>query len=133
MSLSASRAMQLPATRKPKPKRKTDICKPGQSAGGVCAVGFSPQAKRYEALMDTLIQLRQPQLSRKPDETALSNALTEALPPLAPELLGDVAEALGQLEEEQAEHALTHLRGESAGHADAAGIGSAHAATRPAR
>jgi uncharacterized protein (TIGR02680 family) len=57
--------------------------------------------KRYEALMDTLIQLRQPQLSRKPDEAALSNALTEALPPLAPELLGDVAEALGQLEEDR--------------------------------
>ena len=51
--------------------------------------------------MDTLIQLRQPQLSKKPDETALSNALTEALPPLAPELLGDVAEALGQLEEDR--------------------------------
>ena len=48
--------------------------------------------------MDTLIQLRHPQLSKKPDETALSNAFTEALPPLAPELLGDVAEALGELE-----------------------------------
>ena len=57
--------------------------------------------KRYEALMDTLIQLRQPQLSRKPDETALSDALTEALPPLAPELLSDVAEALGQIEEDR--------------------------------
>jgi len=57
--------------------------------------------RRYDALMDTLIQLRQPQLSKKPDETALSNALTEALPPLAPELLGDVAEALGQLEEDR--------------------------------
>ncbi|HEX4077987.1 MAG TPA: TIGR02680 family protein [Rhizomicrobium sp.] len=57
--------------------------------------------RRYDALMDTLIQLRQPQLSRKPDETALSNALTEALPPLAPELLGDVAEALRQLEDDR--------------------------------
>jgi uncharacterized protein (TIGR02680 family) len=57
--------------------------------------------KRYEALMDTLIQLRQPQLSKKPDENVLSDALTEALPPLAPELLGDVAEALGQLEEDR--------------------------------
>ncbi|MBV9532145.1 MAG: TIGR02680 family protein [Bradyrhizobium sp.] len=57
--------------------------------------------KRYDALMDTLIQLRQPQLSKKPDETALSNALTDALPPLAPELLADVAEALGQLEEDR--------------------------------
>lgn len=62
---------------------------------------FHLGAKRYDALMDTLIQLRQPQLSKKPDETALSNALTEALPPLAPELLGDVAEALGQLEEDR--------------------------------
>jgi uncharacterized protein (TIGR02680 family) len=62
---------------------------------------FRLGSRRYEALMDTLIQLRQPQLSKKPDETALSNALTEALPPLAPELLGDVAEALGQLEEDR--------------------------------
>jgi uncharacterized protein (TIGR02680 family) len=57
--------------------------------------------KRYDALMDTLIQLRQPQLSKKPDETALSNALTEALPPLPAELLADVAEALNQLEEDR--------------------------------
>ena len=57
--------------------------------------------KRYEALMDTLVQLRQPQLSRRPDETALSNALTEALPPLPADLLSDVAEALNQLEEDR--------------------------------
>jgi len=57
--------------------------------------------RRYDALVDTLIQLRQPQLSKKPDEASLSNALTEALPPLAAELLGDVAEALGQLEEDR--------------------------------
>lgn len=56
---------------------------------------------RYDALMDTLIQLRQPQLSKKPDEAALSTALTEALPPLATDLLTDVAEALGQLEEDR--------------------------------
>jgi uncharacterized protein (TIGR02680 family) len=62
---------------------------------------FHLGARRYDALMDTLIQLRQPQLSKKPDETALSDALTEALPPLAPELLADVAEALGQLEEDR--------------------------------
>ena len=62
---------------------------------------FHLGTRRYDALMDTLIQLRQPQLSKKPDETALSNALTEALPPLAPELLSDVAQALGQLEEDR--------------------------------
>lgn len=53
---------------------------------------------RYTALMDTLVQLRQPQLSKKPDEASLSHALTEALPPLPTDLLADVAEALNQLE-----------------------------------
>lgn len=62
---------------------------------------FQIGTKRYEALMDTLIQLRQPQLSKKPDEAGLSHALTEALPPMPIELLGDVAEALNQLEEDR--------------------------------
>lgn len=60
---------------------------------------FQLGAVRYAALMDTLVQLRQPQLSRKPDEGKLSDALTEALPPLSAELLTDVADALNQLEE----------------------------------
>ena len=62
---------------------------------------FRLGARRYDALMDTLVQLRQPQLSKKPDEAGLSNALSEALPPLPAELLGDVAEALNQLEEDR--------------------------------
>ena len=62
---------------------------------------FHLGVKRYEALIDTLIRLRQPQLSKKPDEAALSHALTEALPPLPGELLADVAEALNQLEEDR--------------------------------
>jgi uncharacterized protein (TIGR02680 family) len=62
---------------------------------------FRLGATRYAALMDTLIQLRQPQLSKKPDEGSLSHALTEALPPLATDLLSDVADALGQLEEDR--------------------------------
>jgi len=57
--------------------------------------------QRYDALMDTLIQLRQPQLSKKPDEAGLSTALSESLPPLPIDLLGDVAEALNQLEEDR--------------------------------
>lgn len=60
---------------------------------------FQLGAVRYAALMDTLVQLRQPQLSKKPDERNLSDALTEALPPLSAELLTDVADALNQLEE----------------------------------
>ena len=62
---------------------------------------FQLGTRRYDALIDTLIQLRQPQLSRKPDEAGLSHALTEALPPMPQELLGDVAEALNQLEEDR--------------------------------
>lgn len=62
---------------------------------------FHLGGRRYDALVDTLIQLRQPQLSRKPDEAGLSHALTEALPPMPQELLSDVAEALNQLEEDR--------------------------------
>jgi uncharacterized protein (TIGR02680 family) len=54
--------------------------------------------ERYRALMDTLIQLRQPQLSKQPDERRLSDALTGALPPLPQAALNDVAEAMTQLD-----------------------------------
>ncbi|OGA38288.1 MAG: TIGR02680 family protein [Betaproteobacteria bacterium RIFCSPLOWO2_12_FULL_62_13] len=63
--------------------------------------------ERYRALMDTLIQLRQPQLSRRPDEQTLSDALTEALPPLPQATLEDVAEAMTQLDEYR--HELAEL------------------------
>ncbi len=53
---------------------------------------------RYGALVDLLIQLRRPQLSRKLDTEALSNALSEALPPLSDSVLGDVSEAFRGLE-----------------------------------
>lgn len=54
---------------------------------------------RYAALIDTLIQLRQPQLSKKPDEQPLSTALSNALPPLSQALLDGVAESLNQLDQ----------------------------------
>ncbi len=56
---------------------------------------------RYAALVNLLIQLRQPQLSKRPDERLLSRALTEALPPLSPDLLTTVAEAFRGLDEER--------------------------------
>jgi uncharacterized protein (TIGR02680 family) len=56
---------------------------------------------RYEALINLLIQLRQPQLSKKPDERLLSRALTEALPPLHQGLVTTVAEAFRGLDEER--------------------------------
>jgi uncharacterized protein (TIGR02680 family) len=57
--------------------------------------------ERYAALIDLLIQLRQPQLSKKPDEKALSTALTEALAPLDQAVVADVAESFRSLEEER--------------------------------
>ena len=61
--------------------------------------GLGPH--RYEALVNLLIQLRQPQLSKKPDEKLLSRALTEALPPLSPGLVTAVADAFRGLDEER--------------------------------
>ncbi|NJC23831.1 uncharacterized protein (TIGR02680 family) [Arthrobacter pigmenti] len=58
--------------------------------------------ERYTALIDLLIQLRQPQLSKKPDEKALSTALTEALAPLDQAVVADVAESFRSLEDERA-------------------------------
>ncbi len=62
---------------------------------------FGLGAQRYEALVNLLIQLRQPQLSKRPDEKLLSRALTEALPPLSHSLLTTVAEAFRGLDEER--------------------------------
>jgi uncharacterized protein (TIGR02680 family) len=63
---------------------------------------FQLGADRYAALIDLLIQLRQPQLSKKPDEKVLSAALTEALPPLDQAIVADVAESFRSLDEERA-------------------------------
>lgn len=53
---------------------------------------------RYGALVDLLIKLRQPQLSRHLDERRLSAALSEALPPVTPAIIADVAESFRSLE-----------------------------------
>jgi uncharacterized protein (TIGR02680 family) len=71
--------------------------------------GLGPH--RYEALVNLLVQLRQPQLSKKPDEKLLSRALTEALPPLSPGLVTTVAEAFRGLDEERdALHSLAEAQ-----------------------
>ncbi len=64
---------------------------------------FALGEQRYGALVDLLIQLRQPQLSKRPSEKALSDALTEALPPLDQAVIADVAEAFRSLEEDRDE------------------------------
>ena len=57
---------------------------------------------RYGALVDLLIELRRPQLSRQLDERRLSAALSEALAPVAPGIITDVAESFRSLEADRA-------------------------------
>ncbi|MEU9914735.1 TIGR02680 family protein [Streptomyces sp. NPDC051001] len=64
---------------------------------------FGLGERRYAALVDLLIQLRQPHLSKRPNEAALSRALTEALPPMDQAVIADVAEAFRSLDEEKEE------------------------------
>jgi uncharacterized protein (TIGR02680 family) len=68
---------------------------------------------RYGSLVDLLIQLRQPQLSKKPDEAKLSRALSEALGPLDQSVIADIAAAFHDLEQQRDE--LTALK-ETSGH-----------------
>ena len=56
---------------------------------------------RYDALISLLIKLRQPQLSKRPDEKSLSKALSDALPPLDENLITQVAEAFRSLDDER--------------------------------
>jgi hypothetical protein len=52
---------------------------------------------RYASLVNLLIQLRRPQLTRQLDEYELSRALSEALPPVSPAVIANVAEAFRTL------------------------------------
>jgi uncharacterized protein (TIGR02680 family) len=56
---------------------------------------------RYDTLVGLLIQLRAPQLTKKPDEKLLSHALTDALPPLDENLVAQVADAFRGLDDER--------------------------------
>lgn len=62
---------------------------------------FGLGERRYDALVDLLLQIRQPQLSKRPDERALSRALTDALPPLDGALIDDIATAFRTLENDR--------------------------------
>lgn len=70
---------------------------------------------RYAALIDLLIRIRAPQLSKRPSEAALSGALTEALPPPDQALIADVAEAFRSLEEDRAALAAMEEARDAAG------------------
>lgn len=62
---------------------------------------FKLGQERYDSLIDLLIKLRQPKLSRNLDEKVLSKALSEALPPLSSGILADVAESFRTLESDR--------------------------------
>ncbi|MFE3453282.1 TIGR02680 family protein [Nonomuraea sp. NPDC059194] len=64
---------------------------------------FHLGTERYEALINLLIQLRQPQLSKRPDEKRLSQALSQALAPVDQALISDVAAAFHDLEQQREE------------------------------
>lgn len=68
---------------------------------------FKLGPQRYAALLDLLIQLRQPQLMRDMKEDVLSNALSEALPPVRSELVNQVAESFQSLESDR-QHTEEH-------------------------
>ncbi len=80
---------------------------------------FGLGEQRYDALIDLLIKIRAPQLSKRPNERALSDALTGALPPLDQALIADVAEAFRGLEEDRdALTAMVEARDAAAGYLD---------------
>ena len=56
---------------------------------------------RYEALLDLLLQLRQPQLAKKLDLAGLEAALVQAMPPVSSTLLSDAADAFRSLDQER--------------------------------
>jgi uncharacterized protein (TIGR02680 family) len=58
---------------------------------------------RYDALVNLLVQLRQPQLSKRPDAGRLSHALSQALTPVDQAVLADVAESFHDLEQQRDE------------------------------
>ncbi len=80
---------------------------------------FALGEQRYAALIDLLIKIRAPQLSKRPDERHLSAALTGALPPLDQALIADVAEAFRGLEEDRnALAAMVQARDAATGYLD---------------
>ena len=62
---------------------------------------FGLGERRYDALVDLLVQIRQPQLSRRPNEGMLSDALTRSLSPVPNALINVVAEGFRGLDDER--------------------------------
>lgn len=69
---------------------------------------FDLGKQRYDAMVDLLIQLRKPQLSRHLDEKMLAGVLGEALPPPSEQMIVDVADSFRGLESDRTD--LTRFR-----------------------
>jgi uncharacterized protein (TIGR02680 family) len=63
--------------------------------------GLGPD--QYDALIETLIQLRKPQLSKQLDPAQLSDILTRSLPPLDREVVRHLAEGFARLDKHRAQ------------------------------
>ena len=64
---------------------------------------FGLTDEQYAALVDTLLHLRRPQLSKTLDPEQLSTFLTDALPPLDGAVIGPIAEGFERLDHHRAE------------------------------
>ena len=62
---------------------------------------FHLDESRYANLLDLLIQLRRPQLTRRLEEHELSRALSESLPPVSPAVVANLAEAFRDLQSDR--------------------------------
>ncbi|MGQ0503960.1 MAG: TIGR02680 family protein, partial [Myxococcaceae bacterium] len=69
---------------------------------------FGLSADQYSALVDALLQLRRPQLSKQLDPQELSNILTTSLPPLDAGVVGALAEGFERLDRHRAEREEFH-------------------------
>ncbi|TFC17381.1 TIGR02680 family protein [Cryobacterium algoritolerans] len=75
----------------------------GEYRRAVDATLFGLGERRYAELIELLLQIRAPQLSKKPSEAALSEALTRALTPVGDAVIKSVADGLRSLDEERDE------------------------------
>lgn len=71
---------------------------------------FSLGRERYESLIELLIQLRAPQLSKKLEAQPIFDALSDALPPLPENVVQNVADAFKHLDDLRSQfQSLSHL------------------------
>jgi hypothetical protein len=76
---------------------------PGSYRRAVNETLFKLDDYRYASLINLLIQLRRPQLTRRLEEHELSRALSEALPPVSPTVIGALANAFSNLESDRSQ------------------------------